>query len=61
MQQQSAIRIIQRNCQAYLKLRNWPWWRLFTKVGEYFHPRFNYREYPHFRLTAIFAGVPLIV
>ncbi|VDM25552.1 unnamed protein product, partial [Hydatigera taeniaeformis] len=27
-----AIRIIQRNCVAYLKLRNWPWWRLFTKV-----------------------------
>ena len=32
MQQLSAIRIIQRNCLAYLKLRNWPWWRLFTKV-----------------------------
>eukprot|EP00058_Branchiostoma_floridae_P009868 XP_002595356.1 hypothetical protein BRAFLDRAFT_113850 [Branchiostoma floridae] len=31
-QQQSAIRIIQRNCAAYLKLRNWQWWRLFTKV-----------------------------
>ncbi|KAL7059584.1 hypothetical protein AAHC03_013632 [Spirometra sp. Aus1] len=27
-----AIRIIQRNCVAYLKLRNWSWWRLFTKV-----------------------------
>lgn len=32
MQQQNAIRIIQRNCAAYLKLRNWQWWRLFTKV-----------------------------
>ncbi|XP_071814325.1 uncharacterized protein [Apostichopus japonicus] len=32
MQQLSAIRIIQRNCLAYLKLRNWQWWRLFTKV-----------------------------
>ncbi|XP_052768982.1 myosin heavy chain, non-muscle-like isoform X3 [Mya arenaria] len=31
-QQQSAIRVIQRNCAAYLKLRNWSWWRLFTKV-----------------------------
>ncbi|KAI8501010.1 Myosin-9, partial [Branchiostoma belcheri] len=31
-QQLSAIRIIQRNCAAYLKLRNWQWWRLFTKV-----------------------------
>jgi myosin protein heavy chain len=31
-QQLNAIRIIQRNCSAYLKLRHWPWWRLFTKV-----------------------------
>jgi myosin protein heavy chain len=29
---QNAIRIIQRNCASYLKLRNWQWWRLFTKV-----------------------------
>ncbi|KAK4474731.1 hypothetical protein MN116_001856 [Schistosoma mekongi] len=27
-----ASKIIQRNCDAYLKLRNWAWWRLFTKV-----------------------------
>ena len=32
VQQLNAIRIIQRNCAAYLKLRNWPWWRLYTKV-----------------------------
>jgi myosin heavy subunit len=32
IQQLNAIRIIQRNCAAYLKLRNWQWWRLFTKV-----------------------------
>ncbi|XP_022648625.1 myosin heavy chain, non-muscle-like isoform X1 [Varroa destructor] len=32
MQQLNAIRIIQRNCASYLKLRNWPWWRLYTKV-----------------------------
>ncbi|XP_075870147.1 myosin-9-like isoform X2 [Nelusetta ayraudi] len=31
-QQQTALRVIQRNCVAYLKLRNWQWWRLFTKV-----------------------------
>lgn len=31
-QQLSAIRVIQRNCSSYLKLRNWQWWRLFTKV-----------------------------
>uniref|UniRef100_H3D9D5 Myosin-9 n=1 Tax=Tetraodon nigroviridis TaxID=99883 RepID=H3D9D5_TETNG len=31
-QQQTAMRVIQRNCAAYLKLRNWQWWRLFTKV-----------------------------
>ncbi|OON14868.1 myosin head [Opisthorchis viverrini] len=32
IQHQQAITVIQRNCVAYLKLRNWPWWRLFTKV-----------------------------
>lgn len=32
VEQFRAIRIIQRNVQSYLKLRNWPWWRLFTKV-----------------------------
>lgn len=31
-QQLSAIRVLQKNCLNYLKLRNWPWWRLFTKV-----------------------------
>ncbi|XP_051752208.1 myosin-9a isoform X2 [Ctenopharyngodon idella] len=31
-QQLTAMRVIQRNCAAYLKLRNWHWWRLFTKV-----------------------------
>lgn len=32
LQQLNAIRIIQRNCAAYLKLKNWTWWRLYTKV-----------------------------
>lgn len=32
MQQFNAIRVIQRNGLSYLKLRNWQWWRLFTKV-----------------------------
>ncbi|KAH9506277.1 Myosin-9 [Dermatophagoides farinae] len=32
LQQLNAIRVIQRNCAAYLKLRNWAWWRLYTKV-----------------------------
>ncbi|KAJ3615221.1 hypothetical protein NHX12_018789 [Muraenolepis orangiensis] len=31
-QQLTAMKVIQRNCVAYLKLKNWPWWRLFTKV-----------------------------
>ncbi|KAK2492085.1 hypothetical protein MC885_019740, partial [Smutsia gigantea] len=30
-QQQSALRVMQRNCAAYLKLRHWQWWRLFIK------------------------------
>lgn len=32
-QQLTAMKVLQRNCAAYLKLRNWQWWRLFTKVG----------------------------
>ncbi|XP_031144848.1 myosin-9-like isoform X1 [Sander lucioperca] len=31
-QQLTAMKVIQRNCVAYLKLKNWQWWRLFTKV-----------------------------
>ncbi|EHB05683.1 Myosin-14 [Heterocephalus glaber] len=33
-QQQSALRVMQRNCAAYLKLRHWQWWRLFIKLEE---------------------------
>uniref|UniRef100_A0A1I8HGS0 Paramyosin n=1 Tax=Macrostomum lignano TaxID=282301 RepID=A0A1I8HGS0_9PLAT len=32
IQQSNASRVIQRNCTAYLRLRNWAWWRLYTKV-----------------------------
>uniref|UniRef100_A0A0N4ZTS6 Myosin heavy chain n=1 Tax=Parastrongyloides trichosuri TaxID=131310 RepID=A0A0N4ZTS6_PARTI len=32
IQQANAIRILQRNGSAWIKLRNWQWWRLFTKV-----------------------------
>lgn len=32
-QQLTAMKVLQRNCAAYLRLRNWQWWRLFTKVG----------------------------
>ncbi|XP_041087835.1 myosin-10-like isoform X3 [Polyodon spathula] len=31
-QQLNALKVMQRNCAAYLKLRHWQWWRLFTKV-----------------------------
>ena len=27
-----ALSVLQRNCKAYLKLRNWDWWKLFAKV-----------------------------
>ncbi|KAL0992608.1 hypothetical protein UPYG_G00095660 [Umbra pygmaea] len=30
--QLTAMKVIQRNCAVYLVLRNWQWWRLFTKV-----------------------------
>ncbi len=36
-QQLIAMRVIQRNCAAYLKLKNWHWWRLFTKVHIQIH------------------------
>ncbi|CAF0913604.1 unnamed protein product [Brachionus calyciflorus] len=32
IQQVNAMRIIQRNGRAFLKLKNWHWWRLFTKI-----------------------------
>ncbi len=34
VQQSNAIRVLQRNGLAWLKLRNWQWWRLFTKVSD---------------------------
>lgn len=33
LQQVSAIRIIQRNGLAWSRLKDWNWWRLFTKVS----------------------------
>ena len=32
MEQSRAMKVLQSNIRSYLKLRNWPWWRLFTKV-----------------------------
>ncbi|VDL76832.1 unnamed protein product [Nippostrongylus brasiliensis] len=29
---ETAIRCIQKNGKAYMKVREWPWWRLYTKV-----------------------------
>uniref|UniRef100_G3Q639 Myosin heavy chain 11 n=1 Tax=Gasterosteus aculeatus aculeatus TaxID=481459 RepID=G3Q639_GASAC len=43
-QQLTAMKVIQRNCAAYLKLRNWQWWRLFTKSQNLFSLSFNTRE-----------------
>jgi len=28
-----AKSILQRNIKKYLSLRNWPWWKLYTKVN----------------------------
>uniref|UniRef100_A0A673J3P6 Myosin, heavy chain 11b, smooth muscle n=1 Tax=Sinocyclocheilus rhinocerous TaxID=307959 RepID=A0A673J3P6_9TELE len=30
--QLTAMKVIQKNCAVYLTLKNWQWWRLFTKV-----------------------------
>ena len=51
MQQLNAIRILQRNCAAYLKLRNWQWWRLYTKVKPLLQVTNNQ---PFFTLNTIF-------
>uniref|UniRef100_A0A914YEA6 Myosin heavy chain n=1 Tax=Panagrolaimus superbus TaxID=310955 RepID=A0A914YEA6_9BILA len=32
VEQSNAIRVLQRNGLSWLKLRNWQWWRLYTKV-----------------------------
>merc|ERR1719357_2517539 len=44
VQQLNAIRILQRNCAAYLKLRNWQWWRLYTKVKPLLQVTKNYEK-----------------
>jgi len=30
--QKVALSTLQRNLKAYIGLRNWPWWKLFTKM-----------------------------
>ncbi|CAF0931345.1 unnamed protein product, partial [Brachionus calyciflorus] len=32
LDQRMALSVLQRNIKAYLSLRNWPWWKLYTKV-----------------------------
>ncbi|CAF2365471.1 unnamed protein product [Rotaria sp. Silwood2] len=32
LDQRIALGILQRNVRKYLSLRNWPWWKLYTKV-----------------------------
>ncbi|CAF2959807.1 unnamed protein product [Rotaria sp. Silwood2] len=37
IQQLNAIRVLQRNGRALMKIRNWKWWRLFTKIKPLLH------------------------
>jgi len=32
LEQRLALQVVQRNARKYLSLRNWPWWKLYTKV-----------------------------
>ncbi|CAF3855076.1 unnamed protein product [Rotaria sordida] len=32
LDQRIALAVLQRNVRKYLSLRNWPWWKLYTKV-----------------------------
>lgn len=36
-EQRMALQVVQRNLRKYLKLRMWPWWRLWTKVKALVH------------------------
>nr|XP_018918175.1 PREDICTED: myosin heavy chain, muscle isoform X10 [Bemisia tabaci] len=36
-EQRLALQVVQRNLRKYLKLRMWPWWRLWTKVRPLLH------------------------
>lgn len=31
-EQRLALQVVQRNLRRYLKLRTWPWWKLWSKV-----------------------------
>lgn len=31
-EQRLALQVVQRNLRKYLKLRTWPWWKLWQKV-----------------------------
>ncbi|KAI5697733.1 hypothetical protein M8J75_014821 [Diaphorina citri] len=39
-EQRLALQVVQRNLRKYLKLRTWPWWKLWTKVK----PLLNVRD-----------------
>uniref|UniRef100_A0A8D8U4L3 Myosin heavy chain, muscle n=1 Tax=Cacopsylla melanoneura TaxID=428564 RepID=A0A8D8U4L3_9HEMI len=39
-EQRLALQVVQRNLRKYLKLRTWPWWKLWTKV----RPLLNVRD-----------------
>jgi len=32
LDQRLALSVLQRNVKKYISLRNWPWWKLYTKV-----------------------------
>ena len=32
LEQKNALSVVQRNLKAYITLRNWGWWKLFTKL-----------------------------
>ena len=32
LEQRMSLSVLQRNIKKYLLLRNWAWWKLYTKV-----------------------------
>uniref|UniRef100_A0A7N8XYM5 Myosin, heavy chain 10, non-muscle n=1 Tax=Mastacembelus armatus TaxID=205130 RepID=A0A7N8XYM5_9TELE len=62
-QQLSALKVLQRNCAAYLKLRHWQWWRLFTKVKPLLQVTRQEEELKYFRKNIciyIFVTAPTV-
>ena len=64
LEQRLAQNVLQRNIKAYLSLRNWSWWKLFTKIKpllsvarqEVFYLFFIYKTKFKIKILFLFKG-----